>query len=377
MKLRLLRKFSIIASLAFLLYFFPANVQAEMTFTNNTTGIYENYNYELWKDTGNVTMTLHGEGGVSCTWDNVNDAIFSIGKKLGSYLTYQQYGNVFIEYTCDFRPNGNAYFGIHGWTQDPLVEYYHIENYGTWKPPGSNEIKGQVYSDGGQYEIYEVTRVDQPSIEGVTTFKQYWSVRTAKRSKGTISVLNHFKAWESKGMKMGKLYEIAMIVEAHQSSGSAEFSMRGLGIGPTLTPTPTSYPTPSPVKEKDAFQKIEAEDYDDLCNSEITSIGNGVGYIKDGDYIAYKSVNFGNGANSFKAYVANGNNTAATIQLRLGSPTGTLIGSLHVPSTGSWDTYEELSTTVNDATGTKDLYLCFNGLLNIDYCYETVSLEYV
>lgn len=113
-------------------------------------------------------------------------------------------------------------------------------------------MKGYVYSNGAQYEIYETTKVDQPSIEGIATFKQYWSVCTEKRSKGTIDLYDHFRAWESNGMKLGKIFEIGMIVEACQSSGSAELSMDISNIGKYIY-TPTPYSTPTPVIEKNGL----------------------------------------------------------------------------------------------------------------------------
>ena len=67
-----------------------------------------------------------------------------------------------------------------------------------------------------------VTSIIQTSIQGDTTFKQYWSVRTSKRTSGTISVTEHFKAWESLGMPMGKIYETALNVEGYQSNGWAD-----------------------------------------------------------------------------------------------------------------------------------------------------------
>mgnify|MGYP000751596767 CR=1 FL=1 len=364
---KLMGKFSILMSLTLLLSLLPLNVQAK-TITSNDTGTHGGYNYEYWKDSGNGTMVLKDGGAFSCEWNNINNILFRKGLKFDETKTHQQIGNMTLTYECNYQPNGNSYLAVYGWTSDPLVEYYVIESWGTWKPPGTNNSKGTITVDGGVYDIFETTRVQQPSIKGTATFQQYWSVRQQKRTSGTVSVSEHFKAWEAKGMKMGKFYEISLVVEGYQSSGKADVTMMEINIGGnSANPTGnTSVPTPASGSGKSAYTTIEAEDFDSAYGTNIRSIGMGVGYIENGNYLLYKNISFADGANAFKAKVANGNTTATTIQLRLGSSSGTLIGSLSVPSTGGWNTYEELSTTVSGASGTKDLYLCFNGPVNID-----------
>jgi endo-1,4-beta-xylanase len=133
--------------------------------------------------------------------------------------------NQIVTYEADYQPNGNSYLCVYGWTKGPLVEYYIVDSWGSWRPPGGEGHMGTVSSDGGTYDIYRTQRVNQPSIEGNTTFYQFWSVRTAKRTSGTITVANHFNAWASNGMNMGSLYEVSMTVEGYQSSGTADVRM--------------------------------------------------------------------------------------------------------------------------------------------------------
>ena len=254
MKQRLKVLFSTFMCLTFLTTLFSANIHAGPTLTNNATGNFDGYDYEYWKDHGNGTMTLNGGGTFSCSWNNIGNILFRTGKKLGSTQNYQSYGNIVIDYACDYRPNGNSYLSVYGWTQNPLVEYYIIESYGTWKPPGSNNVKARINVDGGTYEIYETTRYNQPSIEGNKTFQQYWSVRTDKRTSGTISCHEHFKAWESMGMRMGRMYEVTMVVEGYQSSGQATMTRMDVTLGgsaPTSNPTSNpGYPTSNPSNDQ-------------------------------------------------------------------------------------------------------------------------------
>ena len=129
-----------------------------------------------------------------------------------------------MTYEADYQPNGNSYLCIYGWTTSPLVEYYIVDSWGSWRPPGGSPL-GTVESDGGTYDIYRTQRVNQPSIQGTTTFDQYWSVRTEKKESGTITVGNHFDAWAASGLNMGSLYEVSMTVEGYQSSGTATVRM--------------------------------------------------------------------------------------------------------------------------------------------------------
>ena len=203
---------------------------AAYTMYNNQTISQDGYDYTLWKDYGDTSMTVNSNGAFSCSWGNIGNALFRAGKSFDCTRTHSQIGNISINFGCNYQPNGNSYLCVYGWSRNPLVEYYIVESWGSWRPPGANS-KGTIYVDGGAYDVYETTRYNQPSIDGNTTFKQYWSVRQNKRTSGTISVSEHFNKWAQMGMNLGGLYEVALNVEGYQSGGYADVYQNQLVIG--------------------------------------------------------------------------------------------------------------------------------------------------
>nr|BBF66812.1 endo-beta-1,4-xylanase [uncultured bacterium] len=326
------------------------------TITNSSTGTHDGYDYELWKDNGNVSMTLENGGNFSCQWSNIGNMLCRKGKKFGASQTYSQIGNITIKYDAQFTPGGNSYLCVYGWSKDPLVEYYIIESYGTYKPTGTS--KGSVSIDGGTYELYETTRNNQPSIEGTKTFKQFWSVRTSKRTSGTISVTEHFKAWDSKGMKLGKIYEAALTVEGYQSSGNAKITSHTLTVGGSSSGTSTgstntssnntsSGGTVSSTTTSSGATKVEAENMTKggKYTGSTSSPFNGVKLYANDDKVSF-SQNFANNSHTFKVRGASSNDKEAQVQLKIG---GTSYGTFKFKGTSA----TEQSITANHNQGGK------------------------
>ena len=81
--------------------------------------------------------------------------------------------------------------------------------------------------------------------------------------------------------------------------------------------------------------------------------------INDGEYIKLRGVDFGSkGAKQFSITAASMG--SATLNLRLDSNKGPIVGTVTISKTGSVEKYKSFTGKVKDATGVHDLYICFD-----------------
>jgi glucose/arabinose dehydrogenase/PKD repeat protein len=99
--------------------------------------------------------------------------------------------------------------------------------------------------------------------------------------------------------------------------------------------------------------------------------GQTAGYIENGDWAGYSQVSTA-GAKTFAAKISSGG-PGGTITVRSGSQTGTVLGTVAVPSTGGWETFQNVTTPLTgNVSGT--LFLTFTGGAGSLFDVDTLTI---
>ena len=117
------------------------------------------------------------------------------------------------------------------------------------------------------------------------------------------------------------------------------------------------------IPARDLSQTTRAENFDAYAGVKLldeTKVnGTVVGATAAGQWIAFKDADL-RGGTSFTARTAKASAGAGTVQVRLDSPTGRLLGTAQVGSTGDVYSYATSTATLSRATGRHDVYLVFD-----------------
>ena len=90
--------------------------------------------------------------------------------------------------------------------------------------------------------------------------------------------------------------------------------------------------------------------------------------INNGEYIKLRGVDFGKGAKQFN--IAAASTGGVTVNLRLDSNKGPVVGTVTIGKTGNVENYRVFSGKVKNVVGVHDLYICFDkasGDVRLDY----------
>ena len=192
----------------------------------------DGYDYEIWNvnDEGDTLYENQSENGYRCIWDGIENVLFKKGRDFSETKpSAKDIGDFTVSYDADMQAEGNTFFGVYGWLQDPLVEYYILEGWGNWRP-FSDKKDCYVTSyevDGAEYDLYSCKHYSTGMVDN--SFTQYYSIKSDSEIptgehinlSGTVNVGDHFREWEKAGLKLGSIYEIMLSTESYKGNGKA------------------------------------------------------------------------------------------------------------------------------------------------------------
>ncbi len=201
--------------------------------TGNTQGGVGSLAWNLWMNGSGGSLTTFSSPAFSATWGpNSGDYLARLGLEWGnSGKTYDQFGTITAQFaeTRTGTGGGYSYIGIYGWSTNPCVEYYIIDDSYSTMPvnPGNDTNKGPAAIDGGTYNLWLRNTTGTGGNRcgaSVTSWAQYYSIRQKARQCGQISITQHFNAWKAAGMALGSMLEAKILIETGGGSGSINFT---------------------------------------------------------------------------------------------------------------------------------------------------------
>ncbi|WP_431727731.1 carbohydrate-binding protein [Verrucosispora sp. TAA-831] len=149
---------------------------------------------------------------------------------------------------------------------------------------------------------------------------------------------------------------------------------RGGSTPPTTTP-PT---TPPPTGVRDAYGTLQAESFNaqnGVLVEACSEGGQNIAALRNGDWVRFDNVDFGSTPpRDFVARVASGAaaGVSGLVEVRIGSPTSTPIGSFAIANTGGWQSWRSVPGNVTSVTGRQTVYLTFssgqpNDFVNVNW----------
>ncbi len=199
--------------------------------TGNSQGMAGGLTWQLWANGSGGSITTFTVPAFGAAWNNSGDFLARIGLEWGnSGKAVSSLGTVTAQFaeTKTGTAGGYSYVGIYGWSVNPCIEWYIIDDSFNTMPvnPGSTTNKGTVTIDGGSYILYTRPTTGTGGNRcgsSVTSWNQFYSVRKTARTCGQISISDHFSAWSAAGMTLGSVLEASILMEAGGGTGSIAF----------------------------------------------------------------------------------------------------------------------------------------------------------
>lgn len=203
--------------------------------SGNGTGGTGNLAWEIWSNTGQGELVTYDVPAFSGIWNEAGGYLGRLGYEWGGFgktpVPYESLGTISARFVANKSGSGGdvySYIGAYGWSTEPCVEWYVIED--SFRPmpvnPGTTTLQtDSLRLDDGEYFVYTrpTTGSGGTRCSGETEWIQYYSIRKTARRCGEISLTAHFDAWKELQMPLGKLLEAKILVEVGGGVGRVDF----------------------------------------------------------------------------------------------------------------------------------------------------------
>jgi Glycosyl hydrolases family 11 len=216
----------------------------EQQHSGNGRGGTGNLAWEIWSNTGTGSLTTYDVPAFTASWAEDGGYLGRMGYEWSgggsTPVPYESLGTISAQFVANKSGSGGdvySYIGMYGWSTDPCVEWYVIEDSFKNMPvnPGTTTLKSDnTQIDDGEYFIYTrpTTGSGGTRCSGVTEWIQYYSIRKTARRCGTISLTEHFDAWKALDMPLGDLLEAKILAEVGGGTGRVDFPIANVVLTP-------------------------------------------------------------------------------------------------------------------------------------------------
>lgn len=174
---------------------------------------------------GSYEITENADNGFSASWDGIYNCYSMYGTQFDPPKEGWVFDKVDLTYNAEIESTGNHWYGVYGRAPRSFTEFYVVEGWGSWRPPGGQRQMSNkpVEINGVQYDLYKTARRDPADY--YNTITEYWSVRTENPFRedeknicsGTVSFAEHLRAWKKAGADLDEalISDISFFTEAY------------------------------------------------------------------------------------------------------------------------------------------------------------------
>jgi endo-1,4-beta-xylanase len=191
-------------------------------------GTINGLNYGIWTNGSGGTITVFPNAhAFAASWSDSQNFLAHLGLDFRTAKTYTAYGTIAAEFVeSKSGTAGNfSMIGMYGWMHNPCIEWYINEDSfnGLY---GRGNITATI--DGATYYLSTSQTTGTGGANACESghtgsWTNITATRGTARQCGTITVSDHFAAWEKQGWTLGTLASVHINVEVGGGTGSIEF----------------------------------------------------------------------------------------------------------------------------------------------------------